>query len=639
MRLEVRLTIWLTVLLGAAAALTLIGMFKFQSQNLDRQSTETARILAVTTENSLEVSMLNNAPDDIRLALRNIEEGETIHSVTVYRRNGTPWVSSVTEPPAADGVRRDALLSSMNTDKLSTSSGDGTLSVFVPVQRRPECVGCHAGSTDVLGAVEVRMDERPFQQQLAQSAKASLILASIPLVFAILLSIWAVRRSLLKPLAQVADAASQLADGDLSVRLPTFEGWELAEVGSTFNDMASRLESQQEDLTETVDRLRSDLEGMEDIHALLTSGAGLGMVLARSAANLGAALGATGVGIWRNGDEVPQAVWGEKLPISEEVYAAAGRGVIMTSNGDLGSVDADRDIAWVVVPASRGGRTLAVVGLVWDPPRPLDHQRRDLLSSLVGLIGIAVENAELLESLSKKEESLQSLLRKTITAQEEERRRISRELHDETSQVVAALMMNIDLLENQLDSQVPAPEIAQARARAEAVKALAEEAARNLDKMMLELRPALLDELGLLPALRWYVAQASDLWSIPIDFEAERIERLPEHVEVTAFRIVQEAVSNVVRHAKASKARVLVWATPEILHAEVVDDGVGFEVAGISARSRTGEAVGLTGMRERAELAGGSLHIASAPGEGTRVWTEIPLQIAGSVDLGESERS
>ncbi len=559
MRLEVRLTIWLAVLLGASAALTLLGMAKFESENLDRQSTETGRLIAQATENSLEVSMLNNAPDDIRQAVRNVQEGEQIDAVTVYRRNGSPWVSSTTAS-AAVGARRDALLSAMNTDRIVTSSGQGLLSVFVPVPKQAECVGCHAEESNVLGAVEVRVDERPFRQEFAQSAKASLFLAAIPLVLGLVLSVWAVRRSLLKPLAQVAGASEQLADGDLSVRLPPFSGWELSEVSTTFNEMASRLESQQEGLVDSVEQLRSDLEGMEEIQALLTAGTGLGEVLARSARNLGAALEANGVGIWRDGDEVPQTEWGEELPTREEVRVAAERGAVVTSRGDLSTVTADREVAWVVAPARRGERTLAVVGVVWDPPRPLEHPRRDLLMSLVGLVGIAVENAELLESLRQKEESLHGLMRKTLTAQEEERRRISRELHDETSQVVAALMMNIDLLESQIEAQLPTA--GESRARVEAVKNLAEEAARNLDKMMLDLRPALLDELGLVPALRWYVAQASDLWSLPIEFEAERLERLPEHVEVAAFRIVQEAVSNVVRHAKASKAWVRLWTAP-----------------------------------------------------------------------------
>jgi signal transduction histidine kinase len=143
--------------------------------------------------------------------------------------------------------------------------------------------------------------------------------------------------------------------------------------------------------------------------------------------------------------------------------------------------------------------------------------------------------------------------------------------------------------------------------------------------MMLDLRPALLDELGLIAALRWYVAQVSDLWGLPIEFEGERLARLPEHVEVAAFRIVQEAVSNVVHHAQASKASVRVAALPNALRVEVTDDGVGFDVAEAGARTRTGESVGLMGMRERAELAGGSLNVESARGRGTTVWAEIPL--------------
>jgi len=245
----------------------------------------------------------------------------------------------------------------------------------------------------------------------------------------------------------------------------------------------------------------------------------------------------------------------------------------------------------------------------------------------VGLVAIAVENADLLERLRKKEESLQGLVRKTLTAQEEERRRISRELHDETSQVLSALMMNIDLLE----TQVPSSEAS--AARIEAVKALAEEAARNLDKMLLDLRPALLDELGLMPALRWYVAQVSDLYSLDIEFVGGKIGRLPEHVEVAAFRIVQEAVGNAARHANATHVKVVVAAEGGSLRVQVADDGVGFDVAEVSARAGTGESVGLMGMRERAELAGGTLEVLSQPGRGTTVTAELPLVVKVEASL------
>ncbi len=621
MRLEMRVTLWLMVLLGVAATLTLFGMARFEQQSLERQSTETGRLVAQATENSLEVSMLNNAPEDIQQAVRNLEEGARIESVSVYRGNGAVWVSS---NPASrlEGPRRDALLSSMGTDTVVTSSLNGSLSVFVPVPKQPECVGCHAEQASVLGAVEVRMNERSFQQEFAQGARYSLFLAAVPLALGILFSVWAVRRSLLKPLAQIGDASARLGDGDLTVRLPDFKAWELSEVSSTFNDMAETLEQQAADLTGSVERLRSDLEGMEQIQAVLASGAGLGEILASAAARLGQALKATGVGVWREGSETPEAEWGEELPSHEEVKLAADRGPI-TSLGPLEQVPAEEAIAWIVAPARRKDATLGIVGVVWDPPRALDPARRDLLISLAGLVGVAVENADLLERLQKKEKSLQSLLRKTLAAQEEERRRISRELHDETSQVLSALMMNIDLLETQLEAQAPAEE--RSRARVEAVKALAEEAARNLDKMMLELRPALLDELGLIPALRWYLAQVSDLWDVAIEFEGGRMGRLPDHVEVAAFRIVQEAVANCVRHSNAPTVRVRVAAEKRRLIVTVADEGVGFDVAAVSAKARTGEAVGVTGMRERAELAGGSLDVESAPGHGTTVTAVVPL--------------
>jgi signal transduction histidine kinase len=622
MRLELRITLWLTILLGAAAALTLLGITRVEQQNMDDRSRETARLLAQTTENSLEVSMLNNAADDIRRSIHEVEEGNEIDSVAVYRRNGTVWVSS-DGPISLDEGRRSALMSSMTTERTVASEGESRLSVFVPVPMQAECVGCHAEGQDVLGAVEVRLDQRPFEERFAQGARVSLLLAGIPLLLGIGLTIVALRRSVLSPLAEVSDAAERIGQGDLSVRLPSYRVSELDTVSSTFNDMAERIESQSESLTGSIERLSNDLESMEQIESALVSGAGLREVLTRSAENIGESLEATGVGIWRPDADAAEAEWGEALPSHDEVALASNGGPGMSSAGPLPGVHEDSEIAWVVTPARRDDKTLAVVGVVWDPPRPLDQEHRDLLTSESGLVAVGVENAELLDRLNKNEQALQALLRKTITAQEEERRRISRELHDETSQVLSALMMNIDLLETQIEAQ--APGLDGSRARVEAVKSLAEEAARNLDKMMVELRPALLDELGLIAALRWYVAQVGELWGRDIAFEGGRMGRLPDHVEVAAFRIVQEAVGNAVRHAQASTVSVHVFAQDRTLHLIVVDDGVGFDVAGVTARAGAGEAVGLMGMRERAELAGGTLRIESAPGRGTTVTAELPL--------------
>ncbi len=622
MRLEWRVTLWLAVLLGAAAALTLLGMTWFEQRNLDERSRETARLIARATENSLRVGMLNQAPQDIRRAIRELEAGGQVESVAVYRRDGTVWVSS-DGSTVLEASRRQALESCIETDRTVASKGDHTLSVFVPVRATPACPTCDPKPSAVLGAVEVRVDERSFQERFAQGARRSLFLAAVPLLLGIGISIVALRRTILRPLAQVAGAADRIRGGETSVRLPSYRVPELEQVSSTFNDMIARVESQSAVQLESVERLRNDLEGMEEIEALLLSGAGLREVLGRSATDIGRTLEASGVAIGRCGFESLDARWGRPLQVVPRMELGANLGRPISSAGPLDDVHDETPIAWAVAPARRDDRCMAVVGVVWDPPRALDRGRRDLLTSLAGLVAIAVQNTDLLDRLRTKEQSLQGLLRKTLTAQEEERRRLSRELHDETSQVLSALMMNVDLLETQLEARAPSDD--GSRARVAAVKALAEEAARNLDKMMLDLRPALLDELGLLAALRWYIAQVGDLWGVEIGFEGGRMGRLPDHIEVAAFRIVQEAVSNCMRHARATEVSVRVWVDGGALHLQVVDDGVGFDVGGVAVRAGAGEAVGLMGMRERAELAGGSLRVESVRGVGTTVSAELPL--------------
>ena len=617
MRLELRVTVWLLVLLGVSAAATLAGMAWFHTQSMDRQTQETGSLMALSVKSSLRVSMLNDAPEDIGEAVNDIQEGAYVESVSVYGRDGAEWVSSANDGHLAS-AERAALLDSMEGNSIASYSQDDLLTVFAPVANEPECRSCHEQDSRILGAVGVSLDERPLREELRRNMRNSLFIAAVPLLLGLVASIWAVRRGVLRPLAMVGGAAGELASGDLSTRLPRLKGWEFSSVATAFNDMAERLESQATDLKNSVERLRSDLEGMEEIQSLVVSGAGLRQVLSRSSEHLGYALAASGVGVWRAGEELPEAAWGTGLPPADSI-ARVGRGALLTSAGPIERVAVDREVAWVLAPAVRRDKVMALVGVVWDPPRRLAAGERDLIVAVAGLVAIAIENAELLERLRHEEEELEGALKKTLAAQEEERRRVARELHDDTSQILHALMMNIDLVERQL----PGPDAFRDRLRA--VKALAEQAGRNLDKVLLDLRPALLEELGLVAALRWYLSQVRDAWGLPIEFAVERPRRLPSHVETAAFRIGQEAVANAVRHSKADNIWVLVRMDESELIVDVRDDGSGFDVAEASARARTGEAAGLLGMRERAELLGGSLLIESSPGRGTHVLATIPL--------------
>ena len=142
MRLEVKVMVWMAVLLGAASAIALAIMARLETGRIDDQWTEAGVAVASTAEDSLEVSMLNNSPEDIQRSVRNVEGGELVESVTVYRRAATPWVSSDPNLSLSNPARA-ALLTSMDQNRTVTTSNDEELSVFVPVPKQPECIGCH----------------------------------------------------------------------------------------------------------------------------------------------------------------------------------------------------------------------------------------------------------------------------------------------------------------------------------------------------------------------------------------------------------------------------------------------------------------------------------------------------------------
>lgn len=224
----------------------------------------------------------------------------------------------------------------------------------------------------------------------------------------------------------------------------------------------------------------------------------------------------------------------------------------------------------------------------------------------------------MLDQLDEHGARLRALSSQIINAQEEERLRIARELHDETAQALASL-----LVRQRVAERSPDPESLH-RTMAD-LRALTAEALEGVRRMALELRPTMLDDLGLVAAVEAFGRQFSHRTGIPVDVRmTRRPERLPPEVELVAFRIIQEALSNVARHSGATRAEVRLGASASLLTVSVADDGQGFEPeAALDNQSRQ-RSLGLFGMRERAALVGGRLSLDSAPGRGTRVRLEIP---------------
>ena len=214
------------------------------------------------------------------------------------------------------------------------------------------------------------------------------------------------------------------------------------------------------------------------------------------------------------------------------------------------------------------------------------------------------------------DEAVRSLLKEVLTAQEVERRRIARELHDETAQALTSLLVGLRAIEESED-------LRQALGGTSRLRGLVSAALEGVKRISRGLRPSVLDDLGLQEALDRLGLEVSRQNGFVVDVDATgpRLPRLPEAVETALYRIVQEALANASKHASPKAVSVLIHRTPSEVRLVIEDDGKGFDA---SAPPSEGQ-VGLVGIRERAHLVGGLVTVESSPGRGTTIWVSVPL--------------
>jgi PAS domain S-box-containing protein len=240
---------------------------------------------------------------------------------------------------------------------------------------------------------------------------------------------------------------------------------------------------------------------------------------------------------------------------------------------------------------------------------------------VVRLVGAAQDITEAKEAEEKLREyarHMQSLSRRLLEAQEAERRRLAGELHDEIGQVLTAVHLSVQMVRTQCDSEA-APYLDEA-------SAVVARAIGQVRQLSLDLRPSMLDDLGLATALRWYANRLTTAAGLALEFEdGVGGPRLPAAVETAGFRVGQEALTNIARHAQARQVWVELRQEDGLFCLMVRDDGVGFDVAQARKRAAHGGSYGLLGMQERVDLLGGRFEIESAPGRGTvvRAWFRL----------------
>jgi signal transduction histidine kinase len=356
------------------------------------------------------------------------------------------------------------------------------------------------------------------------------------------------------------------------------------------------LQAVQDLIPDAVSRLWEYVEGVDELHVVASVGlqaaeAGYRLRLRRGEGFLGTAIATRQPVISRDVVRDPRFVnkaWG------------AAEGLVSS----------------IALPLVYGERVTGGLVISTRQPHDFTDEEVNLLQSFAAQAAIALENARFFEQVREGRERLQSLSRQLVEVQEGERRNIARELHDEIGQLLTGLKLLLEMGARVRPEKV--------KARLSEAQALVNELITRVRELSLDLRPAMLDDLGVLPALLWHFERFTELSRVRVVFRHSGLEeqRFSPEVETAAYRIVQEALTNVARHAKVAEVAVRLWVDENTLDLRIEDRGAGFDPeATLSAAASSG----LAGMRERAVLLGGRLTVTSTSGGGTQVMAELPL--------------
>ena len=286
-----------------------------------------------------------------------------------------------------------------------------------------------------------------------------------------------------------------------------------------------------------------------------------------------------------------------------------------------------RETPWLQrapLATSSGRRGVIEVAYLEERPSegegPFLIEERQLIDSLADTLSAYLNQREAEESLRDAHAELQALSRRLMQVQEQERRALAHDLHDEMGTALTALKMNLQTMARVADTTGVQTSLRDSLG-------ILDSLLKRVRDLSLDLRPSLLDDLGLVPAIRWYVLRQAERAGLECRVDASLpLGEIPDDKAVVCFRIVQEAVTNVLRHAGAKRLEVTLREAGSGFDLSIKDNGQGFHVSETMAEAADRWTLGVLGMRERARALGGALTILSSPGQGTEVRAHIPLQ-------------
>lgn len=538
------------------------------------------------------------------------------------------------------------------------------------------CHSCHEGQTssmqpDILAfaplsvapwGVAIRQSEAEALAPI-RDLERSLLIGGVASILVAMWIVWLASRSVIWPVRTLTAAARRIAAGDLDKPVDRRGPAEVGELAGAFDEMREKLKASLENLEQVnsslegrVEQRTRQLAALLDVSKLLASTLEIRPLLDAVVARTGDVLELADAGTVSLYDEARSRLevrgrWGYEEAVMmlslERGEGAAGRALEIGKPVILDDEEAIRERtasmsaenrAWMVqatyhlgVPTSTIALPLVVKDVVIGV-LTVEHYRdrrvfaaADLMlaNALADQIALGVENARLYEEVRENERLLGELLEKVISAQEEERGRIARELHDDTCQSLAVLAIRLE------DVEVNLPEFAvEARSELARLKSQVSATLREVRTIAYNLRPSILDDLGLTEAIDWYSREHLSNRGVEVVLDVGDMAdiHLPSAVETVLFRITQEALNNVAKHSGASRVAVRMMELDGKIVLAIEDDGLGFDVERVLRPKGPRTTLGLHGMIERARLSGGHLWVASSPGDGTLIRLELPIR-------------
>lgn len=302
--------------------------------------------------------------------------------------------------------------------------------------------------------------------------------------------------------------------------------------------------------------------------------------------------------------------------LSQGVYYAPDLEAITHPTPFQRAIRGERLRSYVAVPLAAQHRLLGVLALASRDCDAFSADVRATAQEVATRLAMVLYNAQLFQELESSHQRLQGLSSRLVQVQEDERRYLARELHDEVGQTLTALSIHLDLIAR--------GGVEQQASRLTQAQQLVEEMGRRVRRMSLDLRPPMLDDLGLLATLLWYFERIAEQYGLHVIFEHQGIDRrFDPEVETAIYRMVQEALTNVARHAQVGTASVRLWADSATISVQVEDRGQGFDPGTALGRKIS---TGLRGMQERMRLLGGQLVVEAQPGAGACLTALLPLK-------------